>query len=161
MIKMLSPLVQAGALQNSQSPVDTEGGGDEASMEPSRSPPLVNIAHFRKVNVLVEAKSTRRPPAQRPCYRNNAVWKNLANWRLPMPRYFFDVKDGHRLFDASGFVCEDDTDAIIRATVLAIGVSLDMPEDDPERRIAIINDAGREIGNVPVYSEPSYGNPAK
>ena len=58
-------------------------------------------------------------------------------------------------------VCEDDTDAIIRATVLAIGASLDMPEDDPERRIAIINDAGREIGNVPVYSKPSYGNPAK
>jgi len=45
-----------------------------------------------------------------------------------MPRYFFDVKDGHRLFDSSGFVCEDDTDAIIRATVLAIGVSLDTPE---------------------------------
>ena len=77
-----------------------------------------------------------------------------------MPRYFFDVKDGHRLFDASGFICED-TDAIIRATVLAIGVSLDKPEDDPERRIAIINDAGREIGNVPVYSKPSYENPAK
>jgi hypothetical protein len=74
---------------------------------------------------------------------------------------FFDVMDGHRLFDASGFVCEDDTDAIIRATVLAIGVSLDTPEDDPERRIAIINDAGREIGTVPVYSKPSYGNPAK
>jgi hypothetical protein len=78
-----------------------------------------------------------------------------------MPRYFFDVKNGHRLFDASGFVCEDDADAIIRATVLAIGVSLDRPEDDPERRIAIINDAGREIGTVPVYSRPSYGNPAK
>jgi hypothetical protein len=30
MIMMLSPLVQAGALQNSQSPVDTEGGGDGA-----------------------------------------------------------------------------------------------------------------------------------
>jgi hypothetical protein len=64
-------------------------------------------------------------------------------------------------FDATGFVCEDDTDAIIRATVLAIGVSLDKPEDDPERRIAIINDAGREIGTAPVYSKPSYGNPAK
>ena len=96
----------------------------------------------------------KRPPTQRPCERNNAVWKNLANWRLLLPRYFFDVKDGHRLFDATGFVC--DTDAIIRATVLAIGVSLDKPEDDPERRIAIINDAGREIGNVPVYSKPSY-----
>ncbi len=78
-----------------------------------------------------------------------------------MPRYFFDVKNGHRLFDASGFVCDDDTDAIIRATVLAVGVSLDQPLDGPERRIAIINDAGREIGAVPVCSKPSYENPAK
>jgi hypothetical protein len=31
---MLSPLVQAGALQNSQSPVVAEGDGDGASMEP-------------------------------------------------------------------------------------------------------------------------------
>jgi hypothetical protein len=57
-----------------------------------------------------------------------------------MPRYFFDVKDGHRLFDSAGFVCDNDTDAIIRAGVLAIGVSVDKPEDDPERRIAIITD---------------------
>jgi len=78
-----------------------------------------------------------------------------------MPRYFFDVEDGHRLFDASGFVCNNDADAITRATVLAIGVSVDKPEDDPERRVAIINDQGREIGNVPVYSKPSYKNPAK
>ena len=41
---------------------------------------------------------------------------------------------------------------LLRAAGLAIGVSLDKPEDDPKRRIAIINDAGREIGNVPVYS---------
>jgi hypothetical protein len=78
-----------------------------------------------------------------------------------MPRYYFDVEDGHRLFDASGFVCEDDIDAIKKATVLAIGVSVDKPEDDPERRIAIINDKGREIGDVPVYSKPSFKNPAK
>ena len=69
--------------------------------------------------------------------------------------------NGHRRFDASSFVYEDDTDVIITATELAIGVSLDKPEDDPKRRIAIINDAGREIGNVPVYSRPSYENPAK
>jgi hypothetical protein len=65
------------------------------------------------------------------------------------------------LFDSSGLVCDDDTSAIIRATVLAIGVSLDHPEDDPERRVAIINDAGREIGTVPVYSKPSEKHPAK
>lgn len=73
----------------------------------------------------------------------------------------FDVEDGHRLFDSSGFVCDDDIAAIIRATVLAIGVSLDKPEDDPKRRIAIISDDGREIGTVPVYSRPSYENPAQ
>jgi hypothetical protein len=78
-----------------------------------------------------------------------------------MPRYFFDVADGHRLFDKSGFVCDDDdTDAIIRAAVLAIGVSLDTPKDDPERHVAIINDQGREIGSVPVYSKPSLEHPA-
>ena len=78
-----------------------------------------------------------------------------------MPRYFFDVKDGHRLFDASGFVCDGDADALIKAAVLAIGVSLDKPKDDPERHVSIVNDAGREIGTVPVYSRPSYENPAK
>jgi hypothetical protein len=45
-----SPLVQAGALQNSQSPVDTQGDGDGGSMEPFRVPALVKIAHFPKVN---------------------------------------------------------------------------------------------------------------
>jgi hypothetical protein len=78
-----------------------------------------------------------------------------------MPRYFFDVADGHRLFDKSGFVCDNDIDAIVRATVLAVGVSLDTPKDDPKRRVAIINDQGREIGAVPVYSKPSYENPAR
>ncbi|WP_159011089.1 hypothetical protein [Bradyrhizobium sp. S69] len=78
-----------------------------------------------------------------------------------MPRYFFDVADGHRLFDSSGFVCDDDFAALIRAAVLAVGVSIDKPEDDPERHVAIINDQGREIGNVPVYSKPSSEHPSK
>jgi len=85
----------------------------------------------------------------------------LAIWRLFHARYFFDVKDGHRPFDSAGFVCDDDVAAIIRARILAIGISLDKPEDDPERRVAVINDEGREIGTVPVYSKPSYENPAR
>jgi hypothetical protein len=36
------------------------GGGDGASMEPSRSPPLVKIAHFRKANTTL---MSRRPRA--------------------------------------------------------------------------------------------------
>ena len=56
---MLSPLVQAGALQNSQSPVDTEGGGDGDSMEPFAIPPLVNFAHFPKVNTALVSHRPR------------------------------------------------------------------------------------------------------
>jgi hypothetical protein len=93
--------------------------------------------------------------------RNIVVSGSLPSWRLPMPRYFFNVEDGHRLFDPTGFVCDDDVAAVIRGSVLAIGVSLDRPEDDPERRIAIIHDQGREIGTVPVYSKPSFEHPAK
>jgi len=78
-----------------------------------------------------------------------------------MPRYFFNVADGHRLLDRSGFVCDDDIDAIIRAAVLAIGVSLNKPkDDDPERRITIINDQGRRIGHVPMSSKTSAKHPA-
>ena len=47
-----------------------------------------------------------------------------------MPRYFFDVEDGHRLFDSSGFVCDDDIAAITRAATLAIGVSLTKTQRD-------------------------------
>jgi hypothetical protein len=65
-----------------------------------------------------------------------------------MPRYFFDVTNGHRLFDASGFVCDDDTDAIIQATVLAIGVSLYKP-GDAERRIAILTRRDARLGTCP------------
>ena len=80
---------------------------------------------------------------------------------LPVPHYFFDIKDGHGLIDPSGFDCASDTDAIDKAKVIAIGVSLDKPEVDPERHIAIRNDAGEEVSTVPVYSKPSAQHPAK
>ncbi len=72
-----------------------------------------------------------------------------------MHRYFFDIKDGYILIDPSGFDCESDIDAIDRANVMAVGVSLDKPTVDPTQRIAIRDDAGREIDSVPVYSKPS------
>jgi uncharacterized protein DUF6894 len=76
-----------------------------------------------------------------------------------MPRYFFDIKDGYILIDQAGFDCESDIDAIDRAKVIAVGVSLDKPAVDPARRIAIRDDAGREVANVPVYSKPSARGP--
>jgi hypothetical protein len=72
-----------------------------------------------------------------------------------MPHYYFDIKDGHTLVDRSGLDFKDDDDAIAKAEVIAIGVSLDKPAVDPKRHIAVINDAGREISKVAVYSKPS------
>jgi hypothetical protein len=89
------------------------------------------------------------------------LWELSGFWRIAkgggcrMPRYFFDIKDGHRLVDPSGLNFKNDDDAIARAKVIAIGVSLDKPAVDPARHIAVINDVGQEIFKVPVYSKPA------
>ena len=72
-----------------------------------------------------------------------------------MPHYFFDIKDGHRLVDPSGLDCKNDTAAMEKARVKAIGVSLDKPAVDPKRRIAVLNADRDEISTVPVYSKPA------
>jgi hypothetical protein len=72
-----------------------------------------------------------------------------------MPHYYFDIKDGHRLVDSSGLNFKNDGDALAKAEVIAIGVSLDKPGVDPERHIAVLNDSREEIFKVPVYSKPS------
>jgi hypothetical protein len=75
-----------------------------------------------------------------------------------MPHYYFDIKDGHSLVDSSGFNFKNDDDAIAQAEVIAIGVSLDKPAVDPERRIAVLNESREEFFSVPVYSKPSMSN---
>ena len=72
-----------------------------------------------------------------------------------MPHYYFDIKDGHGLVDPSGSDCDDDTDAIEKARVIAIGVSLDKPAVDPKRHIAVLNADRTEIFKMPVYSKPA------
>ena len=72
-----------------------------------------------------------------------------------MPHYYFDIKDGHRLVDPSGLNFKDDDDAIAKAEVIAIGISLDKPAVDQVRHIAVLNDSREEIFRVPIYSKPS------
>jgi hypothetical protein len=57
--------------------------------------------------------------------------------------------------DPSGLNFKNDDDALAKAEVIAIGVSLDKPAVDPERHIAVLNDSRKEIFRVPVYSKPS------
>jgi hypothetical protein len=72
-----------------------------------------------------------------------------------MPHYFFDIKGGYRLVDPSGSNFKDDSAAIEKAKLLALGVSLDKPAVDPTRRIAVLNADRDEIFTVPVYSKPA------
>jgi hypothetical protein len=72
-----------------------------------------------------------------------------------MPHYYFDIRDGHRLVDPLGLNFKNDDDALAKAEVIAIGVSLDKPAVDPERHIAVLNDSRQEIFRVSVYSKPS------
>jgi hypothetical protein len=71
-----------------------------------------------------------------------------------MPHYYFDIRDGRRLVDPSGMNFKNDDDALAKAEVIAVGVSLDRPAVDPERHIAVLNGSREEIFRVPVYSKP-------
>lgn len=71
-----------------------------------------------------------------------------------MPRYFFDIKNGHRLVDPSGMNFKSDAEAIARAKIFAVQVSLDTPRVDPGRYIAVLNDVRSEVSRVRVYSKP-------
>lgn len=72
-----------------------------------------------------------------------------------MPHYFFDVKNGYRKVDPAGRHCDDDHHAIETAKLLATQMSLDKPEVDLKRHIAVLNSEGDEISRVAVYSQPA------
>jgi hypothetical protein len=72
-----------------------------------------------------------------------------------MPHYYFDIKDGHTLVDPSGLNFKNDDDALAKAKVIAIGVSLDKPAVDPTRHIAVLDGSREEIFRAPVHSKPS------
>jgi hypothetical protein len=88
-------------------------------------------------------------------YGTASLIAHWFDWRWPMPHYFFDIKDGHRLVDPSGSDCKNDTAAFEKARILAIGVSLDKPAVDPARRVSVLNADRAEISTVPVYSKPA------
>jgi hypothetical protein len=68
---------------------------------------------------------------------------------LNMSRYFFDVKNGHRLVDPAGLDCSDDEEAISNAQTIARLIAREAPTD-AERKVAVVDDEGREISAVPV-----------
>lgn len=67
-----------------------------------------------------------------------------------MPRYYFDVKNGHRLIDPAGLECRDDQDAITQATFIAAQIAMDVPNTSGGRSVAVLNSVREEIIKVPI-----------
>jgi hypothetical protein len=61
-----------------------------------------------------------------------------------MPRYFFDLKNGHRLVDPAGIDRASD-DAKQQAKVIASQIARDVPASTIMRKVAVIDEDGREI----------------
>jgi hypothetical protein len=66
-----------------------------------------------------------------------------------MSRYYFDIKNGHRLIDPAGLDCRDDDDAMRSAKLIARRVSEDAHPAAP-RHISVLNADRREIGRIRV-----------
>lgn len=66
-----------------------------------------------------------------------------------MSRYFFDIKNGHRLIDPSGLDCRDDQEAVRNAAAIARQIAADAPSDEA-RHISILNGDRQEVGKVDV-----------
>jgi hypothetical protein len=56
-----------------------------------------------------------------------------------MPRYFFDVKNDHRLVDPAGLDCRNDQEAIAKAIFIAQTIAAETSETPGERQVAFMN----------------------
>jgi hypothetical protein len=67
-----------------------------------------------------------------------------ASEGMILPRYFFDVKNGHRRVDSAGVECPGDDEAKRQGAAVAHQIAMGTPSSEA-RCVAVINDEGREI----------------
>jgi hypothetical protein len=70
-----------------------------------------------------------------------------------MSRYYFDVKNGHRLIDPSGLDCRDDQEARNQAIIIARQIAMDAPKSEG-RHVAVLNSDREEVSKVPIAASP-------
>jgi hypothetical protein len=66
-----------------------------------------------------------------------------------MPRYYFDVKNGHRLVDPAGIDCPSDDAAARQAKLIAETIAEEAPAS-AKRRVAVLDEQRREITTIKV-----------
>jgi hypothetical protein len=70
-----------------------------------------------------------------------------------MAKYYFDVKNGHRLIDPSGLDCDNDNDAMSKAKVIAREIAGAVENPSVPRKVAVMNSDRHEIDHVNIHDE--------
>lgn len=68
-----------------------------------------------------------------------------------MHTYYFDMKDGVPVRDRTGVELVSDGAAIAHSKQLADKVRIERPAGDPDLRIVVIDESGREVHREQVY----------
>lgn len=67
-----------------------------------------------------------------------------------MPRYHFELTNGHRLPDPTGLECDSDKDASAKADIIARQIADEMNSTGSGRCVRVFADDGTEIYKVQV-----------
>lgn len=68
-----------------------------------------------------------------------------------MHMYYFDMKDGAPVRDRAGLELVSDGAAIAHSKRLADKVRKERPAGNPDLRIVVIDESGREVHREPIY----------
>ncbi len=66
-----------------------------------------------------------------------------------MPRYYFDVKNGHRLIDPAGVDCRNDAAAATQGKVVADQIASDVPSSRG-RQVEVLTEEREKVATVAV-----------
>jgi hypothetical protein len=66
-----------------------------------------------------------------------------------MPRYYFDIRNGHRLIDPAGLDCRDDRAAIQAGKVIAQQIAIDV-QPTQARRIEILDSDRLSVATIAI-----------
>ena len=74
-----------------------------------------------------------------------------------MPVFHFDITIAFRLEDPVGTSCASESDARQTADRIARQIAMDIADDDRERCVLVIDEAGSEIYKAPVLQSTGQG----
>jgi len=67
-----------------------------------------------------------------------------------MPRYHFELANGHRIPDPRGLDCKNGEDAVAKARHIAAAIAAEIGETP--RSLVVVDDDGNDLCKVPIAS---------